>query len=228
MGIYKEQYYPESARDFPKKSKASADLSAYKFTPKEIKPLAAIKRGLPSPKGIVATPSLFHRVLTKMGFGSTPALVANIQTLAGATEVDKIISYIDEQLDPDSIDDSVAEAQLNNGYLTLNKSRIELYQEHHRRPDGGDIHFTFRRLPAKEAFYATFVRATQSKKQLFEMMADFWHNHFNVYIASNVVQPMFVHYDREVIRANALGNFRQMLEDVTKSTCMLSYLGNAF
>ena len=228
MGIYKKQYFSESEMSFAKNSEAPVGLSKYKFTPKEVKPLAAIKRGLPNIKGVAATPNLFHRVSTKMGFGSTPALVAHIQTLAGVTDNDKILNYIDEQLNPNSIDDSIAEAQLNNGYQTLNKTRTQLYQEHFRRPDGADIDWSYRILPGRETFYATFMRATQSKKQLFEMMADFWHNHFNVYLEGFFIAPMFVNYDRDVIRANSLGNFRQMLEDVTKSTCMLRYLGNGY
>jgi len=37
---------------------------------------------------------------------------------------------------------------------------------------------------------------------------------------------VFVQYDRDVIRANALGNFRQMLEEMATSTAMLYYLDN--
>jgi uncharacterized protein (DUF1800 family) len=62
---------------------------------------------------------------------------------------------------------------------------------------------------------------------LFEVLVGFWHNHFSVYGRQDEVAPVFVHYDRDVIRANALGNFRQMLEAVAKSPAMLYYLNNA-
>jgi len=65
-----------------------------------------------------------------------------------------------------------------------------------------------------------------SKRQLIEVLADFWHNNFNVYGWHYYVGPVFVHYDRDVIRAHLLGNFRQMLEAVAKSTAMLYYLDN--
>ena len=39
---------------------------------------------------------------------------------------------------------------------------------------------------------------------------------------------MMVPYDRDVIRPNALGNFRAMLEGVTRSVAMLYYLDNAY
>lgn len=208
-------------------SVAPIGLGTYQSPEKELTPLAKMRKTVVSNKGPIASPNLTHRVLTKMGFGSTPVLVSHIQSLSGATEDEKILSYIDEQLNPSLIDDSVAQSQLNNGYQTLNKSRIQLYQDHYRRPDGEDIPWAFHILPGKETFYATFLKAVQSKRQLFEVMADFWHNHFNVYMGDDGIPSMFVHYDRDVIRANALGNFRQMLEEVTKSTCMLDYLGNA-
>jgi uncharacterized protein (DUF1800 family) len=58
------------------------------------------------------------------------------------------------------------------------------------------------------------------------MLADFWHNHFNVRGWDGDIAPIFVHYDRDVIRKNLLGNFRTMLEDVAKSTAMLYFLDN--
>ena len=37
---------------------------------------------------------------------------------------------------------------------------------------------------------------------------------------------VLVHYDRDVIRANMLGNFRTMLEQVAQSAAMQLYLDN--
>ena len=58
------------------------------------------------------------------------------------------------------------------------------------------------------------------------MLVNFWHDHFNVLGTDFSVGPVFVHYDRDVIRANAKGNFRTMLEGVAQSTAMLYYLDN--
>ena len=71
-----------------------------------------------------------------------------------------------------------------------------------------------------------FVRLLYSKRQLTEVLADFWHNHFNVYGWDSWIQSTFVHYDRDVIRGNMLGNFRKMLGDVARSPAMLYYLDN--
>ncbi len=58
------------------------------------------------------------------------------------------------------------------------------------------------------------------------MLADFWHNHFNVYGFEYWSAPVWVHYDRDVIRANVFGNFRTMLGAMAKSPAMLYYLDN--
>lgn len=179
-------------------------------------------------KAATTTPDLLHRVLTKMAFGPSDELVNHVNQLPGANTQAKIMAYINEQLNPDLINDSACNQMLTsaNGFTTLNKSRQQLFQEHARRPDGVDIPWPKFVRPIQEVIYAAFIRGIHSKRQLLEMMADFWHNHFNIYSDAYGVQPMFVHYDRDVIRANALGNFRQMLYQVTRSTCMLIYLNN--
>ena len=230
MNIYKRKYYTESDKSLSEKSEMPKGLSSYKFSTKKSKnkskSLKSQRQNSILNKAGSATPSLVHRVLTKMGYGPTSELIDHIQSLPGTTDSDKILSYIDEQLSPDSIDDSAAQQLLNNGYQTLNKSRTQLYQQHYRRPDEQEIPWDYHILPGRETFYASFMLAINSKRQLFEIMTDFWHNHFNVYMDGDGVPAMFVQYDRDVIRNNALGNFRQMLEDVTGSVCMLDYLGN--
>ena len=58
------------------------------------------------------------------------------------------------------------------------------------------------------------------------MLSDFWFNHFNVFPEDVLVTSVFSHYEQNVIRANALGNFREMLEAVATSPAMLFYLDN--
>jgi uncharacterized protein (DUF1800 family) len=59
-------------------------------------------------------------------------------------------------------------------------------------------------------------------------MAGFWHDHFNVNaLTDNRTLVSMIAYDRDAIRAHALGNFRRMMEAVATSTAMLLYLNNA-
>ena len=84
-----------------------------------------------------------------------------------------------------------------------------------------------RRRPRDEAIAATLLRAVYSRWQLREVMVSFWHDHFNVdAFSSDQIAAALPVYDREVIRAHALGNFREMLEAVSTSTAMQCYLSN--
>lgn len=84
-----------------------------------------------------------------------------------------------------------------------------------------------RRRPLLEVIAATLLRATHSHHPLRETMCSFWHDHFNVDAwGSEQVAVALPSYDRDVIRPNCFGNFRQFLEAVATSTAMLYYLSN--
>ena len=70
------------------------------------------------------------------------------------------------------------------------------------------------------------VRAVYSKNQLREVLTDFWFNHFNVTIRDGQAQQYVLPYERDAIRANALGNFRTLLGATAKHPAMLHYLDN--
>lgn len=61
-----------------------------------------------------------------------------------------------------------------------------------------------------------------SKEQMREKMAFFWHGHF----ASRVVNPKFNKQLLNTIRKNALGNFKDLLFEVSQSPAMLNFLNN--
>ncbi len=71
------------------------------------------------------------------------------------------------------------------------------------------------------------LRAVESENQLAEVMADFWFNHFNVSLTDNKARAFLLPYERDAIRPNALGDFRDLLEATAKSPAMLLYLDNA-
>src|SRR6185295_9593941 len=70
------------------------------------------------------------------------------------------------------------------------------------------------------------LRAVYSERQLQEVMVDFWTNHFNVFAQKGADRWFLTSYDRDVIRPNALGNFRDLLAATAKSPAMLFYLDN--
>jgi uncharacterized protein (DUF1800 family) len=73
---------------------------------------------------------------------------------------------------------------------------------------------------------AKLYRAILSNRQLSEEMADFWFNHFNVYLDKGPDRFMVTSYDRDAIRPHVLGRFRDLLEATATSPAMMFYLDN--
>ncbi|MEZ4862955.1 MAG: DUF1800 domain-containing protein [Caldilineaceae bacterium] len=168
-------------------------------------------------------PPLAVIALNRMGFGPRPGDIAAFNAL-GATPEARLAAYVEQQLNPAAIDDSACDAIIAaQGYVTLNKSLAQLWADHVKKEG---ITYSERLLPATESRNATLLRAIYSKRQLTEVLADHWFNHFNIYGWDSWTAPVFVHYDRDVIRANMLGNFRTLLQAVAQSPAMLYYLDN--
>lgn len=71
------------------------------------------------------------------------------------------------------------------------------------------------------------VRAVESERQFQEVMVDFWSNHFNIDVRKNQCSILKPVDERDVIRKNAFGKFRDLLGASAKSPAMLVYLDNA-
>ncbi len=145
------------------------------------------------------------RWLNKTTFGYSTPLDAEFLALPGATMDAKWQAWVDQQLAPASITDTDCTNRLAaGGFSTLNKTLPQLWNDHVRN---NPPYYT-RMLPAYETECATIIRAVYSKRQLFERVVNFWHDHFSVFGFDYDIAPIFVHYDRDVIRTNAFGNFR--------------------
>lgn len=73
---------------------------------------------------------------------------------------------------------------------------------------------------------ATVLRATYSRRQLYEVTVNFWENHFNIFISKDSDRFLMTAFDRDVIRPHAFGRFRDLLGATAKSPAMLYYLDN--
>jgi uncharacterized protein (DUF1800 family) len=167
-------------------------------------------------------PPLAVIALNRMGYGPRYGDIYNFNQL-GNTEDERLAAYVEQQLNPAAIDDSDCDARIAaQGFTTLNKTLQQLWTEHFRN----DPPYDERVRPIREVTKATYLRGIYSNRQLQEVLADFWHNHFNTYGWDYYASSIFVHYDRDVIRGNMFGNFRQMLEAVGTSSVMLFYLDN--
>ncbi len=73
---------------------------------------------------------------------------------------------------------------------------------------------------------ATLLRAIYSERQLYEVMVNFWENHFNVFANKDDDRYLLTSFDRDTIRPFALGRFRDLLGASAHSPAMLFYLDN--
>jgi len=69
------------------------------------------------------------------------------------------------------------------------------------------------------------LRAAYAERQLDEVMADFWFNHFNVFARKGPVEFMVGDYERG-IRERSFGKFEDLVVAVAQSPAMLFYLDN--
>lgn len=185
--------------------------------------------------------SLEHLLAARLSYGVTPGMMADLKQRG-------LEAWLEEQLHPDAKADAECEARVRKmrwpleygpggekdkkwpatkEYLALQhleSPAAELWKlQDYERP----MPFEMRVRPLDEVRAATWIRAAYSKWQVREILAGFWHNHFNVNAEkTETIAAMLPLYDREVIRAHALGNFREMLEAVATSTAMLYYLDN--
>ena len=80
---------------------------------------------------------------------------------------------------------------------------------------------------AHEQFMAAkMIRAVESERQLQEVLADFWNNHFNIDLRRAPCGILKIADDRDAIRPHVLGKFRDLLGASAHSPAMLVYLDN--
>jgi uncharacterized protein (DUF1800 family) len=171
-------------------------------------------------------PTLARLAYNRLGFGPRP------NDLDFGNDWTAFVSYVDSQLDYESIDDSAAESSVNAldrhdsvglvmPPLDATPRQIKEYNDSYEAKTNGNT-------PEDEIAYflatGTYARALLSKRQLFEMIVDFWTNHFNT-LPANSFKAWEDHY---VIRQYALGRFRDLLGADAKSPVMLEYLSNAY
>ena len=148
-------------------------------------------------------------LLRRATYGPTSASLKSIQR-SGAN------AWLDQQLDPSSISDGFVDDLIASRYPNLSLSVAEAFST---IAGSWDLMF--------DLGQAAIVRAAWSKRQLLEVMVDFWSNHLNVTNPSDNVWWSRHDYDRRVIRKFALGKFSQMLKASATHPAMMMYLNNA-
>src|SRR5437870_1678640 len=201
--------------------------------------LIAIVAGWPTVVGaqhaapLTPQDSALH-VLNRLAYGPRPG---EIERVARAG----VLRWIAAQLAPDQIDDQIV-ARREREFDVLKSDRgdlARLYAEVQRarqerkrmddtaadKPDDSPIALKGRRFAAQFQQLAV-VRAALSERQLYEVMVDFWTNHFNVYFAKGADRFLTPDYIEHTIRPRAMGKFQYLRIATARSPAMLFYLDN--
>ena len=178
-----------------------------------------------------------RHVLDRLAYGPRPG---DVETVA-AGGVD---AWIRMQLAPAALDDAPTNAKLAS-LPTIARSIPELLHDFPRPQavakaaglgkDSPETRDKLRELippekrPAvigRELAAAKLVRAVESRRQLQEVLVDFWFNHFNVSADKGEARWTVGAYEREAIRPHVFGRFRDLLGATAAHPAMLFYLDN--
>ncbi|NOT05916.1 MAG: DUF1800 family protein [Anaerolineales bacterium] len=160
-----------------------------------------------------ALPASDFLALNRITFG------ARVEERARFVEIG-LQAYIEEQLDFATINDLSCDLQLST-FDTLKMEANELEGISNQLFDGYD-----REKVPNELRQATFLRQLYSKRQLYEVMVEFWSDHFNIFMDKEKEFFLKTVDDRQVIRKHALGNFRDLVRASAHSPAMMIYLDN--
>ena len=171
-------------------------------------------------------------VLNRITFGARPGDYARVTAL-GAN------AFIEEQLAPDRIDDFLCERAIRHQFESLEDPESRLFPRAANLKDPlqaifptlrdhgakvGDLYEYKDKVLLNELTSATILRATLTHRQLYEVMVQFWSDHLNIDPSKGECKWLKTADDRDVIRAHALGNFRDLVRASAVSPAMLWYL----
>jgi len=202
-----------SRRDFLKLSLAVAATAAFRpLTGIDMRQINEAYLAGPGGQGNLANPieapkfsPLTILAASRLTFGAKPDDLAWI-------EVNGVDAFIEEQLAFEKIDDSAVNQSLQK-LTTLTQSPTA-------PPPSSDLDVL------GELQQSAVIRAVNSKRQLFELMVDFWTNHFNIYFQLPSDYILKTIDDRDVVRAFGMGQFHDLLNASAHSPAMLICLNN--
>ena len=178
---------------------------------------------------------LILHIISRTSFGVTPQQIETVKARG-------IENYLQAQLDPQKIEETATLNQRLAQVEILNRSSFELFetfQQYTNQLNGNKAanlsvaekekiqlkRNQYRAEVIRQTRQAHLARAIASKRQLQELMTDFWLNHFNVFAPRKIVSFWLADYVSD-IRKLALGNFADLLSLTAHHPAMLIYLDN--
>lgn len=144
----------------------------------------------------------FH-LLSRAAFGPWPGDLERVKSIGRE-------KWVDEQLQPSEIDDRLCDLRARR-FESLFFSAASAYE--FKKPVLRD-----------ELTRHALLRAIYSRRQLLEVMVEFWTDHLNIDLEKGDCIYLKPSDDRDVIRKHALGRFRDLIGASALSPAMLVYL----
>lgn len=196
--------------------------------------LLAIPGTLPAQGMVTSTDSARH-VLQRLGWGPAPG---EVEALARTG----VSAWLQAQLAVETVADPARRAtEAGSSALTTSTESL-LRDDAERRRTQAAAGRDSLRTPSDAAAMRqpnlvrqvvldysglSLTRQAESRHQLAEVLADFWVNHFNVFLNKGLDRVLLRDHVEEAVRPNALGRFETLLLATARSPAMLFYLDNA-
>jgi uncharacterized protein (DUF1800 family) len=177
---------------------------------------AAFGRNLPQEKQIL-------HVLNRLTFGPAPGDIDRVRKTG-------LQKWMEQQLHPERVPENpVLESKLRP-LESLRMDSAEMVRNYPPRQMIRTVTQGRRLAPqqvvALDLGQAKILRAIYSNRQLTEVLADFWYNHFNVFLDKGADRYLVTSYERDAIRPHVLGRFQDILRATAEHPAMLFYLDN--
>ena len=170
--------------------------------------------GLLLSSGCDKTNPFIDHALNRLGYGPDPWTQGRIIELGS-------FDYVDEQLDWASINDDALDTLLTQ-YPSLDMDLATLFESY----GSDEAQLGTASDARRELRSAKILRAIYSRRQLAEVLTDFWFNHLNVDSSGDAMALKTIHYEANAIRPHILGQFENLLLASARHPAMLDYLDN--
>lgn len=151
-------------------------------------------------------------LVNRFSYGLSVELIKDVRAAGGGR------AWFQQQLRPKRIDDPEAEAT-DRYWPSMWLPPKELWDRHHNGTEhGGHVADNYQRW--------VLVRRLKARRQLHEVMTEFWENHLHVTVVGDGQFAHRIGYG-SMIRKHALGRFDAMLAEAITHPAMLIYLNGA-
>lgn len=163
-------------------------------------------------RGAPLLPARGRHLVGRFSYGVTRPLAAQVRRQGGARD------WFERQLEPARIPDPAAD-ELAAWWPSLSRGPAELFQRQLDGVEAGwEVMLDYERW--------VLMRRILSRRQVHEVMTEFWENFFHVPANGDAAFTHRADY-AEVVRAGTLGRFDDLLHATITHPAMLIYLDNA-